>query len=441
MPATKKGSTKAKKASKAAKPAKSAAVKAPPKPTKIPALRARDARMDVKIAGDWLQRWLPELDEIELKSYLEIAHFYNVSTYHSANELTTIFGKGKKAKIDEVIGRLEKRGLLEVIRHEGKLHYHFPHRDTDGFHRADRARPSIAEALAFQQRMTDELCELTSKDETDELREEFFKKYPAIKEEFELFEKAADPDAPAWRLWMEVSRYLIHEFESRFGSLKEDHGEVFKASAAQVLRHHLDVVDGVTKEVVRQVGKIFKTANDRWAVAPTEHEFTHHPIVKRLSTRFNVGATEIFANALEALAHWGLTVVEVDEEGYFLTAILPSTTGLTKSEARVLFLRPEERDSGEDSPRTRERVRRARNKYANHLIRCGIETLLEFFKEDKVRDLDLGLQTITDRVNEAISLLPTADDSDQSNETATVVVTLEHVIDRFDALRKANATA
>ncbi len=437
MPATKKGAKKtdkAAKAAKAAKPAKSAASR----PEKAAPLRARDSRMDVKIAGDWLERWLPELDEIELKTYLEIAHFYNVKTYHDANELTTIFGKGKKAKIDETIARLEKRGLLEVIRHEGKLHYHFPNRDVDGFHRGPSARPSIAEALAFQQRMTDELCELTSKDETDELRAEYFKKYPAVRDEFELFQKSADEDAPAWRLWMEVSRYLIHEFETRFGSLKEDHGEVFKASAAQVLRHHLDVVDGVTKEIVHQVGKIFQQANDRWAVAPTEREFTSHPIVKRLSTRFNVGSTEIFANVLEALAHWGLTVVEVDADGFFQTCILPSTTGLTKSEARVLFLRPEEREAGEDSPRTRERVRRARNKYANHLIGCGINTLLDFFKEDKVRDLDLALQTITDRVNEAISLLPT---SEEGAEEAPVVVTLEHVIDRFDGLRKANAPA
>jgi hypothetical protein len=396
--------------------------------------------MDVKIAGDWLERWLPELDENELKTYLEIAHFYNIRTYHDADELETIFGKGKTSKIEQVLAKLEKRGLLEVIREEKKLHYHFPHRDTEGFHRGPGARPSISEALAFQQRMTDELCELTSQDETESLRAVYFKKYPAVKEEFDLFKKAADPDAPAWRLWMEVSRYLIHEFEVRFGSLKEDHGEVFKSSAAQVLRHHLDVVDGVTKEVVRQVGKIFDKVNDRWAVAPTEKEFTNNAIVKRLSSRFNVGATEIFANTLEALAHWGLTVVETDDAGFFASLVLPSTTGLTKSEARVLFLRPEEREAGEDSPRTRERVRRARNKYANHLIRCGVETLLDFFKEDRVRDLDLALQTITDKVNDALSLLPTASEEEGGDPGETVVM-LEHVIDRFDALRKAHAPA
>ncbi len=133
--------------------------------------------------------------------------------------------------------------------------------------------------------------------------------------------------------------------------------------------------------------------------------------------------------------------METDDAGFFGSLILPSTTGLTKSEARVLFLRPEEREAGEDSPRTRERVRRARNKYANHLIRSGVETLLDFFKEDKVRDLDLSLQTITDKVNDALSLLPTGELGASPQDENETVVMLEHVIDRFDALRKAHAPA
>src|SRR5205814_993577 len=140
--------------------------------------------------------------------------------------------------------------------------------------------------------------------------------------------------------------------------------------------------------------------------------------------------TEIFANTLEALGQQGVTVVETDREGRFQTLVLPSTTGLTKSEERVLFLRPEEREGASDTPRTRERVRRARNKYANHLIRCGVETLLDFFKKDRVKELDLALQTITEKVNEALSLLPTSDGGKGG------AVTLEHVIDRFNLIRK-----
>ena len=229
-----------------------------------------------------------------------------------------------------------------------------------------------------------------------------------------------------------VSRYLIREFERRFGSLKEDHGEIFKGSAAQVLRHHLDVVDGVTKEVVAQVSKIFPESRVTWVVAPLEKDFVALPIVKRLAQRYSVGPTEIFANVLEALGQQGITVVETDVDGKFSSLVLPSTTGLTKSEDRVLFLRPEERSQGEDSPRTRERVRRARNKYANHLINCGVSTLLVFFKEDRVPDLDAAFQTITDKVNDALSLLPSAEDGEEA-------VKLEHVIDRFDALRQDKA--
>ena len=47
-----------------------------------------------------------------------------------------------------------------------------------------------------------------------------------LREEFELYESAADEGAPRWRLWMEVSRLLIREFELRYGSLREDHGEM-----------------------------------------------------------------------------------------------------------------------------------------------------------------------------------------------------------------------
>src|SRR5207302_3466501 len=92
-------------------------------------LRPRDPRTDVKIAGDWLDRWLPELDEVELRAYLQIAHFYNTKTYHDASELDSILA-GTKRSAEQMIARLEKLELLEVIRHEGKLHYHFPFRDA-----------------------------------------------------------------------------------------------------------------------------------------------------------------------------------------------------------------------------------------------------------------------------------------------------------------------
>lgn len=393
---------------------------------------ARDPKCDVKLAGDWAERWLGELDERELKTYLSLAHHTNLRSYHEPGELASLLGDAKSA--EQIIGRLEKRGLLEVIRENGKLHYHFPHKDTEGFHRAGRVRPSIAEALAFQRRLTEELVELTEQDETPALREKIFRKYPDLRGEYELWRTTADPDAPAWRLWMEVSRYLIREFEARFGSLKEDHGVVFKKSAEVVLQHHLDVVDGVTREIASKIDRLFPKVTSKWAIAPSEEAFVKNALVKRLASRFGVGTEQIFANVLEALTAKGLTIVATDDSKHFESLLLPTTTGLTKSEERVLFLRPDERSAGKDGPRTRERVQRARNRYANHLIRCALETLLDFFRQDKVKDLDAALQLITDKVNEQLSLL----DGPAAQEPE---VTLEHVIDRFDRMRRAGPAA
>ena len=85
----------------------------------------------------------------------------------------------------------------------------------------------------------------------------------------------------------------------------------------------------------------------------------------------------------------------------------------------------------EDTPRNRERVRRSRNKYANYLIERATGTMADFVTVGKVRQVDPWLQIIVDLVNEALSMLPT----DPEN-----LVKLEHVIDRFDAVRQGIRT-
>jgi hypothetical protein len=386
--------------------------------------RPHDERTDVKLAGDWLDRWLMELDQNELRTYLQLAHYYNTRTYHDSAALSRIL-PGKEG--NKAMERLEKRGLLEVIRKEGKSHYHFPHRDSDGFHRAERARPSLADALAFQERMSEELLALTGQDETPALREGVFRKYPQLREEFELYESAADESAPRWRVWMEVSRLLIREFEQRYGSLREDHGDLFKEVSAKVLRHHLDVIDGVVREILERVDTLFPEVQEQWVIAPEEADFVGLPFVRRLAQRYGIGPEQIFLNTLEALGQQGKVVISVDENGYLSSVVLPSDTGLTKSEERVLFLKPEERGQ-EESDRNQERVRRSRNKYANYLIDRAVSVLADFVAVGRVRGIDVWLERIVDLVNEQLTLLPMHD--------GRALVQLEHVIDRFDAIRQ-----
>src|SRR5438105_1839233 len=82
-----------------------------------------------------------------------------------------------------------------------------------------------------------------------ELRERTFRRYPALRDEYELAREHRDPDMPPWRMWMELSLYLMSRFEERYGSLKAEHGEVFKEVSAQLLRLKLEIVDRLTKDI------------------------------------------------------------------------------------------------------------------------------------------------------------------------------------------------
>lgn len=390
----------------------------------IDAAAKAPAPTDVKLAADWLDRWLMELDLAELRTYLQLAHFYNTRTFHDRESLSWVVSI---PDVEQVVERLEKRGLLEVLRKGVQFHYHFPHRDGEGFHRAERVRPSLVDALAFQERMTEELTELTEQDETDELRSRYFARYPQLKGEYELWRQTGDVGLPRWRLWMEVSRHLIRQFEDQYGSLREDHGELFKEVSSKVLRHHLDVVDAVVNEILARVEELFPEVQGEWALVPSEEHFVSLPFVRRLAQRYGIGPEQIFLNTIEELGNQGKVVVGVDEEGFLSDMVLPADTGLTKSEERVLFLRPEERDQ-EDSDRNQERVRRARNKYANYLIGRAAGVLADFVAARRVRGIDAWLMRIVELVNDALDLLPMADGSRP--------VLLEHVIDRYDAVRQ-----
>ncbi|MBL4846515.1 MAG: hypothetical protein JKY65_13390, partial [Planctomycetes bacterium] len=396
-------------------------------PERVLADRApHDPKTDVKLAGDWLDCWLRELSEAELRAYLQLAHYYNTATYHPTAALREIVGGSSPA---DTLAKLERRGLVEVVRKGDEQHYHFPNRDSDGFHRSDPARPSLTEALKFQERMSQELTELTEQDETDDLREVYFERYPELLEEYQLYHSTHDASAPRWRLWMEVGNYLIRQFEQLYGSLRTDHGELFKEVTAKVLRHHLDVLDGVVGQLLEHLEELFPEVHDDWVIAPSEEKFTANAFVRRQAHRYHVGAGQLLGNVIEALSDHGRVVVSVDERGFLSGFELPSDTGLTKSEERVLFLTPAER-ARRDSPRNQERVRRARNKHANYLIERAVSMLADFVTCGQVHVVDAWLERIVALVNDCLQLLP------QGAQEGLVL--LEHVVERFDAVKRGN---
>jgi hypothetical protein len=385
---------------------------------------------DVLLGADWIERWLPELAPVELKLYLRLARDAPTRTYHDAA------GLGNGADAERTLERLEAKGLIEVVRRRGKHHYHFLCRGKDGVHRCDPVRPSIKEAIEFHKTMMEELLEVAGADESEELRERIFERYPALRDEYHFSLENRDPDAPGWKLWMELSLYLMNRFEERYGDLKTEHAEVFKEVSAQLLRLKLEMVEKLTKDVLDRRNDLFMHRGEGWIGGLPESAFVALPLVRELSRKYLVGAEQIYLNTIEALQAEGLAIVELDPHGRATDLVLPSTTGLSEEEERLTFLHVEEMTTQEIErfEDTLARIRTAKEKYARYLLRRGVATLVDLVRRDRVEDVDALMQTIADRTNEAMDLVR---EDGEDPRVAVQSARLEDVIALYDELRGA----
>ncbi|MDF1663544.1 MAG: hypothetical protein P1V97_17365 [Planctomycetota bacterium] len=382
----------------------------------------------VTLADDWVNTWTNKLTGDAIKLYLQLSNYYEQRKEFDQAALEEAHGAEANALFEQEIPNLKEAGLVEIIEHDGRSFMHLPHRLPKGLHKAEAVLPSIKEGLEFQRHMNEEILRISSLDDNEEVRNEYFGRYPELREEFTVYEETKDDDSPHWRLWLELSRLLIREFEERFGALRASHNELFKESASQILSHKLDIIDAVTGEVVDNKEKIFTEVGKNWVVTTTDEAFMKNATVLALAERYDIGPAQIFVNTLEKLTQVGFAIAETNPKGYLLDLFLPTTTGLTKSEERILFLRPEERARGVDSDRNRERARRAANKYANYLMERGCELLHLFVNRDRVKALDELLVSIAMRVNESLDLIP--------NDYEEEAVTVEHVLEKYNDVRE-----
>jgi hypothetical protein len=381
------------------------------------------------LSEEWITICLAKLSADSVVVYLQLASHYELKRSFEKDKIADSFGSEWVDRFEEELPKLQDFGLIEMLEHDGRSFLHFPFRDLQGCHKGQAVLPSIKEALEFQRHMNEEILRISSLDDTADVRNEYFGRYPELREEHTVYEETRDEDSPAWRLWLELSRLLIREFEERFGVLKASYRELFKESASQILSHKLDIIDAVTAEVIENKEKIFaEVVDEKWVVTITDEAFIHNNLVQALSQRYDVGPAQIFVNTLERLGQKGYVIAEVDDEGYLLDLFLPTKTGLTKSEERILFLRPEERARGVDNERNRERARRAANKYANNLMVNGCEVLHAFVQRDRVKALDELLVSIAMRVNESLDLIPNVFDEE--------TVSVDHVLEKYNDCRE-----
>lgn len=362
---------------------------------------------DVQLGGDWLDFWLPKLDELQLKIYLEVAHFTNSKTYHAMSEFTEIFPERTKTQIRQTLRSLEELGLIEVVRKDGMHHYHLLHLDDKNFHRARVCKPSVHAALKELESMLQELEEVSRSDDTEELRAEIFARYPSLREECALHSSTREASKPGWRLWMELAIHLQNHFDEEYGKLRALHSEIFKDISAKFVQLNLSLVDQITTDILSHKGEYFSHASDTWVASESEAVFIAKPNVRELAAKYKVGPEQIFLNVLEALQSEGCTILELSEQGKVDSLLLPTTTGLSEQKERLLFLRPDEFTAAEmdDLDETYGAIRQVQEAYVEHLIGCGVLTLVEADSLRLIDDIEPLLELVKTRVNEALELV------------------------------------
>jgi hypothetical protein len=348
-----------------------------------------------------------ELDPAEFRLYVTLGREACRRVYHDPAALASEVHEASPADLERRIASLERRRLIEVVRRRGGLHFHMLCRGKDGVHRPDPQRPSIQSAIDFHQSMMQELLSVAAADEDEALRERIFERYPALRDEYVFSLENREPGAPEWKLWMELSLFLMNRFEERYGDLKSEHADVFKEVSAQLLRLKLEMIEGLTRQILERRGDVFKTHGDSWIAGLKESAFVVLPLVRELSKKYRVGAEQIYLNAIEALQSEGLCVVELDARGGALDLVLPSTTGLGEEEERLVFLHVEEMTTQEIErfEETLKRIRTAKEKYARFLQEQGVRTIIDLVRGDRVADVGSLLRTVVDRVNEAVDLV------------------------------------
>lgn len=399
------------------------------------------APADVLLSADWVERWVAALAPGELRLYLHLARVAGTRTWHDPAAIAAALGGGTTGDgIERDLASLERKGLIEVVRGRGAHHYHLLCRGKDRIHRAEAIRPSIKEALEFHSCMMEELLEIASGDDSEEARGRIFERYPPLRDEYAFQAENRDSGMRRWEPWMELSLYLMNRFEERYGDLKAEHAEVFKEVSANLLRLKLEMLDKLTREVLDRRGEVFPEGGQGWIGGIAESAFVALPLVREVSKRYHVGAEQIYLNAIEALQAEGLCVVEIDARGRATDLVLPSTTGLSEAEERLVFLHVEEMTAQEVEryEETLARIRAAKEKYRRYLLRRGVEALADLARRDRVADIDALMQTIADRVNDMLDL---AGEDGEDERAAVPKAVLEDVISLYDEIRKSRKMA
>jgi hypothetical protein len=390
----------------------------------------------VLITHEWLDRWLPILNETELKVYLRLAYHYNVKdkiSFPGQEKMAEAIGVKKYQTVGHAASKLEELGLIEIIKkgpqkgQKGYSHnkYRMLHVDDKGYHRAERQRSSVKEVMEERMNKLHFLSSLFIKyNKPETMLKEAFKYSPEFKsayysqgwdrkEDFNLFEalsiflisglphKYGDIGKEFENQAMNVFKEFMEQDSDKISNLKqemienwdrvlEDYqycGEYIKEKYPEFIPVFKEAFDLKAKKVnnwSKEIESIIADHPDIEAI----NSYFEYGIFKELSEKHDIASKEISIFVKEIALEQGKIGFIRDLENYIYEAELPDLEVFLDEDERK-YLELEEEDFSNEERRnhkaTIEKIKTVRLKAIDELIDSAAYALADADCKGQIR--------------------------------------------------------
>lgn len=402
----------------------------------------------IRLTKKWIEKSLPFLNERELKVYLKLAVHYNVKSKKSfpgGQEISRSIGSEDKKIAYRAIKKLEEKGLIEVIKRGSKAgwphnEYRLLHVDEDGYHRAERCQFTLKEALRdYRERISYTTSMPSQKYETEE---DFLKaigrKYPDFPKDWRRIKDSypTSPKNPIEDILYDLIGYLVISHKHKYQDIWENYPHKFHQIMPEWFRTMRDKEEAIKKDLKTnekraeeditycthfldrhpEIRKMMKSnprskwkrlLSEKYPEAVDIMDF-NYGVLRELADKHGTEPRQVYRIFTELTLSKGFVGVIFDIDGYVSDLELPTTTGLSEQEERLLNLpleneyvkdpitgkkeliergfTPQERRNYKE---TLERIKAAKEKYVDYIINRATEELADLCFKGYVRK-DVG---------------------------------------------------
>lgn len=392
----------------------------------------------IRLTKEWIERWLPILNEREIKAYLKLATHYNVKhkkSFPGGQEISRSIGSEDVKIAYRAVKGLEEKGLIEVVKNKRRRgwannEYRLLCVDEDGYHRAEKCQFTLKEALEeYEERINFlELVHNQHHRTEEDVLKIIGEKYPDFLKAWEKIKE--DSKNPV--LELDLMGYLLFSLGDKYPQLRENYPHKFDEVMGKHFQKMHDKEEAIKKELEANWERAKKdleycvnfidtrpeaikflknNPSSKWKELLVEKypevvdiTMGNYGIFKELADRYELAPFEVHEIFSELILSKGKVGVVCDLDGYVSKLKLPETIGLSEEEERLLDLVVEDEyiknlqtgrkellrkgftaQERKNYRRTLEKIKAAKKKYVDYILNKTTEELADLYLQGKIR--------------------------------------------------------